>query len=749
MEIREFAEQLLFGETLADKLIHADHFTDLSRGAALAQPPAEPGRPASLRFETDRARKHSVNLRDLERAENRGALLHHFANHEILAVELMALALLQFPDAPFEFRMSLVRSIGEEQRHFRLYRARLRKIGFDFGDFGVNDFFWKFLAAPTPMRRPLDFAVRMSMTFEQANLDYMRHYTEVFERLGDRPTCVILNTVLKDEIGHVKNGVRWFERFRADDPELAELNQWDAYQALLPEDLSPVRARGFGFHGAARQAAGLSDEYIEALRLFSYSRGRPPALYWFNPACEEAAAGYLSGHPVSNATATGPIHNIELDLEPVMFFLAGHEDALVLREAPGEDFLKTIQAAGFPIPEIYTLDAQTGRPPTNLAQRKLTDLRPWGRGPDSLTQLSELFANVVGQRGEYLRATGVQEYQRMAHLYSRVHGLRIAGDFARRPDVSDTEIGANGAGLVESVLCESPVEVYDTIQRLRATGESAVVLKACFGTAGRNRLVYEFPTNARASSARAADTDTQLRAAIDAWLARHLERYGGVIVEPWLQRVADFSAQFTVEDDGRVVVHGLTRLLNDSRGRYVGTLASRIFDELSEAARRRLADPRRGVIPILQQAARAAGAALASEGFTGPAGIDAFAFVRRGEIYLRPIVEINPRYTMGRVALEIARRVPAHRAALWLSLNRRDLKPAADGPVDFVAWARELAAAHPLRLKHDMIDEGALCTSDPARARDRMTVLIVARDFPTALAILRARGVVNIRSDFN
>ena len=36
MEIREFAEQLLFGETLADKLIHADHFTDLSRGAALA-----------------------------------------------------------------------------------------------------------------------------------------------------------------------------------------------------------------------------------------------------------------------------------------------------------------------------------------------------------------------------------------------------------------------------------------------------------------------------------------------------------------------------------------------------------------------------------------------------------------------------------------------------------------------------------------------------------------------------------------
>ena len=263
MQIREFAQQLLYGESLADKLIVPGEaeLEDTRPGPVLQNIPRQPGRPAALRFEHDRNRRHAYNLRDLENENNRGALLHHFANHEVLAIELMALALLRFPDAPSTFRSSIVRSIAEEQRHFKMYRARMQQMGFDFGDVPVNDFFWKHLAYPATMQRPLDFAVRMGMTFEQANLDYMRHYAAVFSRLEDQRTVEILEIVLRDEIGHVKNGVVWFDRFRkAEDGELAELSQWEAYLASLPAGLSPVRARGIGYSVEDRAAAGFDAE---------------------------------------------------------------------------------------------------------------------------------------------------------------------------------------------------------------------------------------------------------------------------------------------------------------------------------------------------------------------------------------------------------------------------------------------------------------------------------------------------------
>ncbi|MEQ9367159.1 MAG: DUF455 family protein, partial [Leptospirales bacterium] len=479
MEIREYAECLLFGETLEEKLIRPAAFSDRSPGSALDRVPTKPGRPANLRFESEtdaRSRKRETNLRDLEKTENRGALLHHFANHEILAVELMALALLRFPAAPSAFRMSLVRSIGEEQRHFLLYRSRMRKIGFDFGDLGVNDFFWKHLAYPATMRHPIDFAVRMGMTFEQANLDYMRHYSAVFGRLGDAATVAVLQTVLKDEIGHVKNGVHWFETFRSDAKAsnstsihaLSDLSQWDAYRALLPEGLSPIRARGFGFHVDARKAAGFSEEYIEALRLFAYSRGRPPALYWFNPACEEAAARYALRpvDPVKKYAASGEVRlsravgDLELDFEGLMLFLAGHEDALLLREPPRREFLKTLHDAGFPIPEIFCVGSTSNESsPRGIAGRKLGDLRPWGLAPDSLERLRPFFRNVIGRRGERLLESGERTSLGHSRLYSRGFSLEIERDFARRADVTELEIGADGTGRLDCVDCETPGQV--------------------------------------------------------------------------------------------------------------------------------------------------------------------------------------------------------------------------------------------------------------------------------------------------
>jgi hypothetical protein len=434
---------------------------------------------------------------------------------------------------------------------------------------------------------------------------------------------------------------------------------------------------------------------------------------------------------------------LERDLEHVLLFLAGHEDAVLLRHRPGDEYLRTLQAAGYEVPEIYEDPGERAgvsaplTVPATLRERKLGDLRPWGRGPDSLARLGPLFAAVVGQRGAELRERGAGEYLAMSDFYARPCALKIARAFVESRNVAG---GDSGRLVAPGRACTEVADALGAVEELRAKGAPFALLKAFFGTAGRNRLHWRFASSVNPPGA-APDA-----APLIEWIERALARYGGVVVEAWFERVADYSVQLTVELDGAVTVHGVTRLFNDPAGRYRATLVGRIFDLLTPAQRRTRADPVQGIIPVLGDVARFAGRQLAARGYRGPAGIDAFAFRETpsaaappDRLALRPLVEINPRYTMGRVALEIGKRVRAHRAALWCTITRRECRAA--GFADFPALAAHFRDQRPLTFSGDLIDGGVLCTADPARARERLTLLCVAPDEAGCLDQLSAAGL--------
>ncbi|MEM7395490.1 MAG: DUF455 family protein, partial [Verrucomicrobiota bacterium] len=160
MELKEFASQVLFSHSLEEKLTRPGTLlTDHQPGSGLTTPDA-PARPDALAFHRGE-RPVFPGTSQLDSDEDRAALLHFFANHELLATELMALALLKFPEAPAAFRMGLAETLQEEQMHTRLYMNRMQQCGLEFGQLPVNGFFWKNIAS---METPVDYVSRLSLT---------------------------------------------------------------------------------------------------------------------------------------------------------------------------------------------------------------------------------------------------------------------------------------------------------------------------------------------------------------------------------------------------------------------------------------------------------------------------------------------------------------------------------------------------------------------------------------------------------
>jgi len=601
--VREFAERVLFGESLADKLAPppSGGLEDVARGSALATP-AGPGRPLELKLDPQGIRAEFPGVARIEDERERGRLLHFFANHELLATELMALVLLKFPEAPAEFRAGVLKTLKEEQMHTKLYMRRMEACGVDFGELPVNGFFWNLVA---PMDTPLDYVTRLSLTFEQANLDYARGYSKVFATAGDQETAGILDRIYHDEINHVHYGLTWFRKWREG------RSDWKSFCSLMNEPLSAARAKGaFEFNEEGRREAGLDEEFIRELKVFARSKGRPPDVYWFNPDAEDE----LAGRPMN-----GALDQATRDLEMVTVALARADDVVMVHKLPSLEHREALQRAGVELPELVAWKDRG-----KIEDRKIHELRPWAATPRACGLAREL-----GMSKNPLDPSLFSKF-RHAELLDRV--------------LSDSDWGV----LCDQSTVGQVVSSVEEVEVLRKSGRSERwVIKAPISTAGRDRMRVQ-------SEGTLGDSDV-----------RRLEgmfRYAGkLLMEPWLDRVLDFSIQFEMTQEG-LRRRGVVVLENTERGQFSSARATRRpFESLSRTDRRALFEGGEGRGRWALWTEEVLEPALQSwlGTYRGPVGVDAFLFRDdSGGLRLKPVVEINPRYTMGRVAVELVRDRP-------------------------------------------------------------------------------------------
>jgi uncharacterized ferritin-like protein (DUF455 family) len=224
----------------------------LDADAALASQAPLPGRPARPELVPPLA----VGHRSMRTAEGRAALIHALAHIEFNAINLALDALWRFAGMPRDYYSDWLRVAAEEALHFSLLSAHLQTLGFDYGDFPAPNSLWD-MAEKTGD----DVLARIALvprTLEARGLDASPPVRAKLAQAGDLAAAEILDIILRDEIGHVAVGNRWFGwlcRARGLDPVPAYAELAERYKA------PPLRGP---FNLAARRAAGFSEAELAA-----------------------------------------------------------------------------------------------------------------------------------------------------------------------------------------------------------------------------------------------------------------------------------------------------------------------------------------------------------------------------------------------------------------------------------------------------------------------------------------------------
>lgn len=226
--------------------------TDASALSELRQP----GRPEYPRL----VEPTQLPQRKLSTVDGRACLLHAIAHIEFNAIHLALDAAGRFAGLPTEYYGDWLQVAAEEAQHFALLQTRLQQLGYSYGDFDAHNGLWQLA-----QRTAGDVLVRMALVprlLEARGLDVTPGIQQRLRQQGDHPSCAVLDVILRDEVGHVAIGNRWY-RWCCQQRGLDPLT---TFRQLLRDYDAPA-LRG-PFHWAAREQAGftaLERQLIEEL----------------------------------------------------------------------------------------------------------------------------------------------------------------------------------------------------------------------------------------------------------------------------------------------------------------------------------------------------------------------------------------------------------------------------------------------------------------------------------------------------
>lgn len=217
----------------------------------------QPGRPHRPELVSPKLLK----ARGLGSHEGRASLLHSIAHIEFNAVNLALDAVYRFQQMPADFIDDWLKVASEEAYHFQLLREQLAGYGYDYGDFPAHNGLWE-----TTHETAFDVLARMALvprTLEARGLDVTPDMMKKLRAVGETRAVEILHILLRDEVGHVAVGSKWFNWLC----QQRGLDRFDTFKMLIDTHLKGGLKPPFNLE--ARRQAGFSE--VELAWLMSLS----------------------------------------------------------------------------------------------------------------------------------------------------------------------------------------------------------------------------------------------------------------------------------------------------------------------------------------------------------------------------------------------------------------------------------------------------------------------------------------------
>jgi uncharacterized ferritin-like protein (DUF455 family) len=218
--------------------------------------PPHPGRPARPLLVLPK----EVPRRSPYTPAGHASLMHSIAHIEFNAINLALDAAWRFAGMPADYYRDWLRVAFEESQHFTLLADHLATLGHAYGDFPAHDGLWT-MAENTRH----DVVARMALvprTLEARGLDATPIIQAKLRKVASAPALLaveILDTILREEVGHVAIGNHWYHWLcTRDNIDSASFHAQAAKQHGGPSLKPP-------FNLAARKLAGFTQQELDAL----------------------------------------------------------------------------------------------------------------------------------------------------------------------------------------------------------------------------------------------------------------------------------------------------------------------------------------------------------------------------------------------------------------------------------------------------------------------------------------------------
>ena len=345
-----------------------------------------------------------------------------------------------------------------------------------------------------------------------------------------------------------------------------------------------------------------------------------PHLYLFNPGHEMEI---LCGK--SHYTPPYLVQKMATDLEMLPVWYGGGGSFTLVRNPKATQFVASLPKAFRPFlssPMILNLMMKELYRRKKLGEKpKLPPLTAsiWGVSPRSIDAFKELkqagmSIEIPEWKEEYVQLTNRQT--------SAVCLASLQKNVPITPAIQIPEFISDIKVLEEFVLKNSP----------------PFVIKTPFSSSGRGHYWIE---------------SNKLDARALSWLSGALKKQGTVSIEPVLDRVFDFAAEFYSDGNGQIQYEGLSIFETQAQGQFVGCMLG--TQELLLQRLNEYISPE-DYLFLVEQIGLVLNEVLGNV-YCGYMGVDMFIYkTEDGNYAVHPFVELNLRYTMGLAAIQFSNR---------------------------------------------------------------------------------------------